>query len=262
MLLRSGALSLFFAFSLWGCSDQEQASHHHAQQKTLPSLQLASCKIGLYILGNGQDAGKPQISIHTDPSWDQHNSQALASSIALIDNSIRSQQAAHYLFDVSPDIKTQYYNLAKFTGFDQPELSGLFLTHAHIGHYLGLAQIGREAMGAKSIKTYAMPEMASFLRENGPWSQLVTLNNIALHELMADAPVSLSENLSVTPFLVPHRDEYAETVGYKITYKEKSAIYLPDIDSWEQWAELGHKSNKTGPRQSSAIPGRHFLQRR
>jgi pyrroloquinoline quinone biosynthesis protein B len=37
------------------------------------------------------------------------------------------------------------------------------------------------------------------------------------------------------PIVVPHRDEYSETVGFKIIGTKKSALYIPDIDKWEIW---------------------------
>ena len=35
---------------------------------------------------------------------------------------------------------------------------------------------------------------------------------------------------------VPHRQEYTETVGYRIDGPNRSAIFIPDIDKWEFWA--------------------------
>jgi pyrroloquinoline quinone biosynthesis protein B len=115
-------------------------------------------------------------------------------------------------------------------------LSGIFLTHAHIGHYTGLMHLGREAMGTRDMPVYAMPRMSAFLRDNGPWSQLVSLGNIELRGLQHMAPVNLSA-VTVTPFLVPHRDEYSETVGYSIQGPNRSAIFIPDINKWEDWDE-------------------------
>jgi len=111
----------------------------------------------------------------------------------------------------------------------------VFLTHAHVGHYLGLSQLGREIIGADNLPIYAMPKMKLFLEENGPWDQLVGLKNIELIPLQADSMLQLSDNVTITPFLVPHRDEYSETVGYKISGESKVAIFIPDIDKWEKW---------------------------
>jgi len=194
-----------------------------------------TCRLGLIVLGIAQDAGKPQIGHNEDPAWQDPAQAEPASAIAIIDE----QSGARYLFDATPDIKAQLYALDRATDKGGFALSGIFLTHAHIGHYLGLAQLGREAMGAKSIPVYVMPKMQTFLTNNGPWSLLVRLKNIALIPLGNGQTISLDGGLQVTPFLVPHRAEYTETVGYRIKTEGKSVIYLPDIDSWAQWDELG-----------------------
>jgi pyrroloquinoline quinone biosynthesis protein B len=114
-------------------------------------------------------------------------------------------------------------------------IDGVFLTHAHIGHYTGLMYFGREALGKQGTKVYAMPKMKSFLETNGPWNQLIDLKNIELNTLQNDSTIVLNNNLKVTPFLVPHRDEFSETVGYKIEGKNKTALFIPDIDKWHKW---------------------------
>ena len=109
------------------------------------------------------------------------------------------------------------------------------MTHAHIGHYTGLIHLGREVMGAKKTPVYAMPRMKQFLETNGPWDQLIKLNNISIQKINDNVLVQLNERLSITPFLVPHRDEYSETVGYKIQGPNKSLVFIPDIDKWDKW---------------------------
>ena len=109
------------------------------------------------------------------------------------------------------------------------------MTHAHIGHYTGLIHLGREVMGAKKTPVYAMPRMKQFLETNGPWDQLIKLNNISIQKINDSVLVQLNERLSITPFLVPHRDEYSETVGYKIQGPNKSLVFIPDIDKWDKW---------------------------
>ena len=34
---------------------------------------------------------------------------------------------------------------------------------------------------------------------------------------------------------MPHRDEFSETVGYKIQGKEKTVLFIPDINKWDIW---------------------------
>lgn len=137
-----------------------------------------------------------------------------------------------WMIDATPDFPKQFELL---TQNNREKLKGIFLTHAHVGHYTGLMHLGREVMGAKSIPVYAMPRMKKYLSSNGPWNQLVILDNIELNKLKNGKKVKLNKRMSITPFLVPHRDEYSETVGYKIQGPNKSLIFIPDIDKWEKW---------------------------
>lgn len=122
-------------------------------------------------------------------------------------------------------------------GAPVPRLAGILLTHAHIGHYLGLAQLGREVMGASRMPLYVMPRMERFLRENGPWAQLFELGNVEARSLSDGVEVGLGAGLSVTPMVVPHRGEYSETVAFRIMGARRSVLYLPDIDDWASWPQ-------------------------
>ena len=121
----------------------------------------------------------------------------------------------------------------------RPGLAGIFLTHAHMGHYTGLMHLGHEVMGAREVPVYTMPRMAAFLSGNGPWDQLVRYKNITLEPLADGVPVKLTHRLSVTPLTVPHRQEYSEVVGFRIDGPRRSVLYIPDIDSWEQFDAAG-----------------------
>ncbi|MCA0133727.1 MBL fold metallo-hydrolase [Winogradskyella alexanderae] len=185
------------------------------------------------ILGIAQDAGYPQI--HCKKScciayYEGNESKKLVSCLGLVDT-VKSQK---WLFDATPDIVEQSKILSRYSN-SETVADGIFLTHAHIGHYTGLMFLGREALGSNNIPVYAMPRMKQFLETNGPWNQLVDLNNIKLKQLKHDSVVHLNKSLEVKPFLVPHRDEYSETVGYKIIGAKKSALFIPDIDKWETW---------------------------
>ncbi len=196
------------------------------------------CAVSLLILGVAQDGGKPQVANPNDPAWTNPALTRLAASLAVIDH--RDESPKRWLFDATPDFKQQLQHLDRFAPTSQPiGLHGIFLTHAHIGHYTGLMLLGHESAGAKGVPVYAMPKMASFLSSNGPWDQLVRLNNIELQPLSEKDAVNLAENLSVTAFKVPHRQEYSEVVGFRVAGPQRSAIYLPDIDSWEQWDAWG-----------------------
>jgi pyrroloquinoline quinone biosynthesis protein B len=95
--------------------------------------------------------------------------------------------------------------------------------------------LGREVMGTHLLPVWAMPRMAAFLRDNGPWSLLVKLQNIALQPVEALEEVHLGASLVATPILVPHRDEFTETVAWRIQGPHHAMLWLPDIDGWDRW---------------------------
>lgn len=196
------------------------------------------CEVELLVLGTAQDGGKPQAGNHDDPAWRDESLRRLATSMALIDR--RGDDVQRWLFDATPDFKQQLWHLDESAPVSGSiGLDGIFLTHAHIGHYTGLMLLGHEAIGAKEVPVYAMPRMRSFLSRNGPWSQLVKYRNIDLRPLVERDAVMLTDQLSVTAFKVPHRQEFSEVVGFRIQGPERSAVYLPDIDSWEEWDAWG-----------------------
>ncbi|MBP8098002.1 MAG: MBL fold metallo-hydrolase [Arenimonas sp.] len=191
----------------------------------------------LIVLGIAQDGGAPQAGYPAEPGWHDPAKRRLATSLAVVDPA----SGGRWLFDATPDFPEQLQRLdeiAPHTG-SRPGLSGIFLTHAHIGHYAGLMYLGKEVIGAKDLPVYAMPRMSQFLTDNGPWQQLVRIDNIVLKPLSAGEPVPLTAGLRVTPILVPHRQEYSEVVGYRIEGANASVLFIPDIDSWTQWDALG-----------------------
>jgi len=179
------------------------------------------------VLGIAQDGGVPQAGCRKACCTSGRHEEV--ASLALVD------PASHrwWLFDATPDFRAQ---LARMR-VEAPActLAGVFLTHAHMGHYTGLMHLGREAMGARGVPVWAMPRMRDYLGTNGPWNQLVRLQNIVLQPLAADSTIVLGDSLSVTPFVVPHRDEYSETVGFRLHGPRGVTVFLPDIDKWERW---------------------------
>ncbi len=187
------------------------------------------------VLGVGQDAGVPQIGCDTPfcrAAWNDPKLRQTISSIALVDPNTK----ARWIFDATPDLREQFEFVKQTTGDRSNEITGIFLTHAHIGHYTGLMYLGRESMNSKNIPVFAMPRMKQMLEQNAPWSQLVSLKNIVISSLADGDEVKLNDRLTVTPFLVPHRDEFSETVGYRIESGARSLIFIPDIDKWQKWS--------------------------
>ncbi len=223
MNLKQGLFQTFVCtFFLWNC-----------QESKVLDIPINTEQY-ITILGVAQDAGYPQVACEKECCELFHEgkeNKKNVSCIGLIDKITHEK----WLFDATPDMTAQLDELKRNHINNQQIINGVFLTHAHIGHYTGLMYLGREALGGKNVPVYVMPRMKEFLETNGPWSQLVSLGNVDLKELQNEQTVTLNSNLKVTPFLVPHRDEYSETVGYKVEGNNKSALFIPDINKWQLW---------------------------
>jgi pyrroloquinoline quinone biosynthesis protein B len=221
------------------------------------------------VLGTAQDAGFPQAGCAgacCAPAWADPLRRRHAACLAIVDPRVNKR----WMIDATPDFKAQLRMLDETTWLNtqagsvaesvapprSPEpaepatisllprisprpLDGIFLTHAHAGHYPGLIHLGPEAMGATGIPLHAMPRMTGFLENNLPWSDLVDGGTFSLQPLEDEFPVPLGPNLRIMPFLVPHRDERSETVAYRIDGPNHCLAYIPDIDGWEAWDDLG-----------------------
>ncbi len=197
----------------------------------------------IVVLGIAQDGGMPQTGCECsncslarkDPSRARH-----VASLAIVVPQKAPKTDRVYLVDATPDVPAQ---IAKIHGFrahpegkvDRAPVDGVLLTHAHMGHYLGLAHFGFESLNTKDIPVWVSPRMGEYLKNNGPWSQLVRLNNIALREFQPGQPFDLEEGVSVKPLQVPHRDEYSDTMAFLIRGPKNTVLYVPDTDSWKAW---------------------------
>jgi len=209
------------------------------------------------VLGTAQDGGLPHIgcdsgncaAAKSDPSR-----RRLVTSLMLCD----PRSGKRWLFDCTSDVREE---LDRARGLPEkrfaapadpaapaaprpPPFDGMFLTHAHMGHYGGLLQLGREAYSVTGVPTYVTPRFAGFLRGNDPWKRMVDDGRLVLRDLVPGDPggaggggasVELAPDLHVDCFRVPHRDEFSDTVGFVIRGPHRSLAYLPDIDKWEKW---------------------------
>ncbi|HNV29738.1 MAG TPA: MBL fold metallo-hydrolase [Cyclobacteriaceae bacterium] len=189
----------------------------------------------IQILGVAQDGGYPHIGCEKTccaQAWQNSELRQWIVSFALAD----PVTGKWWLFEATPDIKDQLHYFRTATAGRYNYLpNGIFITHAHIGHYTGLMELGREALGSKEVPVYVLDKMSKFLETNGPWSQLVSLKNISIQKLIADESLALTSTIQVTAFTVPHRDEFSETAGFRINTRSKKYLFIPDIDKWEKW---------------------------
>lgn len=202
----------------------------------LPSWRRADPYV--LVLGVAQDGGMPQTGCYA-PRCDRARERDLpryVCSLAIVE----PDAGRYYLVDASPDLRQQM-DLIDDPGFraraqERRPFDGIFLTHGHMGHYLGLAHLGREGLGIAPTPCYCSPEMAGFLASNGPWSLLVDEGRLDLRPVEFDRWYEIDDSLSAMATPVPHRPEFSDTVGWTFRGpRRRSLLYLPDIDSWEAW---------------------------
>ncbi|MEM9546940.1 MAG: MBL fold metallo-hydrolase [Bacteroidota bacterium] len=210
----------------------------NCKERNRPNVEITeSIKIGveLVVLGTVQDGGAPHIGCTKkccERLWIEPDERLKVVSLGVIDH----DNDKTFIFEATPDFPEQLAHLNRLAGRPMSKMpDGIFITHAHIGHYTGLMFLGREAKGAKDVPVYVMSRMFGFLNAFGPWNQLVDLKNINLIKMDQVIGQKLTDNVEVQPFLVPHRDEYSETVGFIIAGPERKTLFIPDIDKWAKW---------------------------
>ena len=196
----------------------------------------------LVVLGNVQDGGSPHIGCTKSCCavlWGHPDPKRKVTCLGLVDP-VNEQS---FIFEATPDFPEQLKALRMFAPFQKDGIpNGIFLTHAHIGHYSGLMYLGKEAFNSHQTEVFVMPKMQIFLEKNGPWNQLINEKNIEIQPLTNQVHHQINSLIKVKPFLIPHRDEYSETVGYQIEGPNKTALFIPDIDKWHEWGEdITHK---------------------
>jgi len=193
----------------------------------------------LVALGTAQDGGFPHAACECaqcERARIHPRDARLIASLALV----LPSPTRTYLIDATPDIRPQLDRLRTLRGttgsrVERVPVDGVFLTHAHLGHYTGLAFFGYESIHTSGVPVFCTPSMARYLESNGPWSQLVRLKNIELRPTEPGRTIDLDGGVTVTSIRVPHRDEYADTVGFVFRGPTRSALYIPDTDSWSAW---------------------------
>jgi pyrroloquinoline quinone biosynthesis protein B len=191
------------------------------------------------VLGTAQDGGLPHAACSCEFCEAARHDASRARLVASL-GVIAPESGKAFLIDATPDIHEQLDALADIGKpgagrVDREPVDGILLTHAHIGHYLGLALLGFEAVHTTQMPVWTSEKMDQFLRTNAPWEQLVRIENISLRRFSTEAPEPLADGITVQALAVPHRDEYADTHGFVIKGPRASLLYVPDSAPWSAW---------------------------
>jgi pyrroloquinoline quinone biosynthesis protein B len=202
-------------------------------------MRLASVGMwSMMVLGSAQDGGLPQFGART-PLDQAARSGAIprrySSCVAVVADDGRC-----LLLDIGPDIKAHEEVLLGHPAMerrtDGGPIDGAVITHAHIGHYAGLIHLGREVQAADALPCWVTSATGHFLRAEAPWRLAIEQGHIEINELQPPASFSPWADLEVSLLPVPHRHEASDTVAISVN---GSALYLPDIDSWDEWPVAG-----------------------
>lgn len=191
--------------------------------------------VELFVLGVAQDGGLPHLGCdRACCAAARRSGRALdPACLGVVDRGT----GGLLLIEATPQVERQVarlHELAGVQGRGRRPVDAVLLTHAHIGHYLGLAFFGREAAATAALPAWCSPRMAAFLRGHGPWRQLVELRQLELRELTPRQSFAPLAGLEVTAIPVPHRDEFSDTMAFKLRGPRRTVLFVPDVDAWER----------------------------
>jgi pyrroloquinoline quinone biosynthesis protein B len=141
------------------------------------------------------------------------------------------------LVEATPAIEAQVdllHAAAGVAGRGRQPVDAVLTTHAHLGHYLGLAWFGREVAGSKEVPLHCSPRFGEFVRTNAPWKQLVALRQLDVRPFVVGEAFAPWPGLLVTPIAVPHRDEFSDTMAFVLQGPRRKLLFVPDVDAWEK----------------------------
>ncbi|MEQ1633415.1 MAG: MBL fold metallo-hydrolase [Planctomycetota bacterium] len=221
------AFGIAFAFALAACASNAQPN------------ELQGSRYELFVLGTAQDGGLPHFGCDRACCAEARRTGRVLhpTSLGVVDH----ETGKLLLIEATPKIEEQVALLHRLAGTEargRTPVDAVLLTHAHMGHYLGLAWFGREVASATAVATYCTERMAAFLRGHGPWKQLVELGQLELHAFPPGDVLTPLPGLTVLTFSVPHRDEFSDTVAYVLIGPRRRVLFVPDVDAWERAPEL------------------------
>ena len=167
------------------------------------------------LLGNAQDAGRPQIGCTQKCCTDARKN----SNLSRMPVSLGLQGETYGLVEATKSIGNQ------LSLMDNVMIDELWLTHAHLGHIEGLGQFGREALNSKNIKLRCSDSVVDYTMNHPIWKKLIERGNLTFAKYQ-------SEN--IVPIEVPHRARDFDTHAILFKGQINNIFFLPDHDTWEK----------------------------
>lgn len=181
----------------------------------------------VHVLGTAQDGGFPHAGCACASCQAARADAGRRRRVSCV--GIEGATGRALLVDATPDIGSQLADLAHATGHGTLAPDAIVLTHAHVGHYVGLAMLGREAMSTRGVPVHCTRSMRRFLERNKPWSHLVDRGEVRLETIEPGAPLAF-DGVEIHAFLSPHRSEDTDTIGLEVRGPSRTLVYVSDAD--------------------------------
>tara|TARA_B100000767_G_C19705113_1_gene510177 strand:- start:596 stop:1333 length:738 start_codon:yes stop_codon:yes gene_type:complete len=122
----------------------------------------------------------------------------------------------------------------QFTLWGQTRVDHLLLTHAHFGHVDGLGLFGRETLSAQGIHLHVSEEMYHLVDQTPQWNLMVQQGVFEIQTFAVGSALFNQGSLKIEPVRIPHRDELSDMHAFIIRGPNKSLLFLPDHDTWDE----------------------------
>jgi len=213
-----------------------QKSYPAPSGKKSATEKQADSHVMVKVLGTAQDGGFPQMACYCENCRAARKNPDLARKVVAL-GLLNFRTGKSFLFEATPDAARQVELIhavdPKFKKTRGNPVDGIFITHADIGHYAGLVQFRPEVTTIRNLPVYCTEIMAGFLSENEPWRFMVKHNIITLVPVEFEQSIELDDGISFRAIKVPH-DKHSDMAGFMIRGPNKSLLFIPDIDQWEE----------------------------
>ena len=176
------------------------------------------------LLGNAQDAGRPQLGCTEKCCEDARRN----TDLSRMPVSLGLQGEKFGIVEATRCIGTQLSLL------DNSQISELWLTHAHLGHIEGLGQFGRESLNSKNVKLRCSDSVVDYVMKHPIWKKLIERGNLTFDKFKSD---------NIIPIEVPHRARDFDTHALLFKGQNNNIFFLPDHDTWEKTLEFERYEN-------------------
>ena len=171
------------------------------------------------LLGNAQDAGRPQLGCTEKCCEDARRN----TDLSRMPVSLGLQGEKFGIVEATRCIGAQLSLL------DNSQISELWLTHAHLGHIEGLGQFGRESLNSKNVKLRCSDSVVDYVMKHPIWKKLIERGNLTFDKFKSD---------TIIPIEVPHRAQDFDTHALLFKGSKNNVLFLPDHDNWEETLEF------------------------